>query len=46
MGLERDGQCLFEGALTTVSPAIVRGQVIHGLTNNKDIKAVEDWNDI
>lgn len=43
MGLERDGQCLFEGALTTVSPAIVRGQVIHGLTNSKDIKAVEDW---
>jgi hypothetical protein len=42
MGLEEEGQCLFEGAVTTVSPAIVNSKVIHGLKAKEDIKKVEE----
>ncbi len=42
MGLEEDGQCLFEGASTTVTPAIVNNKVMHGLKTPADIKKVEE----
>jgi hypothetical protein len=43
MGLETMGQCLFDGATTTVTPAVIQGKVIHGLTRQDDIKAVEGF---
>lgn len=43
MGLEKDGQCLFDGATTTVTPALVQGRIQHGLSRPDDIKVVEAY---
>lgn len=43
MGLEQLGMCLFEGASTTVTPAVVQGRVQHGLSNKEDIAKVEKF---